>query len=75
MLISTPTDRSKMDCGVDDGIVSNLLYIQKSHRLPDRLSVFQAETLAIIKACELLNDQEYNTRRIEFASDRNLAEQ
>lgn len=50
------TDGSKMDVGVGAGVFSESMLIQRSYRLPDYCSIFQAEIFAVDKAVNTLRD-------------------
>lgn len=67
------TDGSKMDCGVGAGVFSESNNISKKYRLPDTSSVFQAEVLAIWKACKLSREDNSSRRSITVATDSQAA--
>ena len=66
------TDGSKMDSGVGAGVFS-VLGIADSYKLPDSSSVFQAEIVAIWKACEFLLNLTIPPNRVAIATDSQAA--
>lgn len=71
--IALYTDGSKMECGVGAGMFSGTLDISESYRLPDGASVFQAEVLAILKACSLLESAQMPMQNIAIFTDSQAA--
>lgn len=67
------TDGSKMETGVGAGVFSETLDIERSYRLPNHSSVFQAETLAISKACGIIREDDSPLGRIAIATDSQAA--
>lgn len=67
------TDGSKMDCGVGAGVYSKSPNIALSYRLPDTSSVFQAEMLAIWKACMLVRNDPSPKQRVAIVTDSQAA--
>ena len=67
------TDGSKTGTGVGSGVYSEVLGIQKSYRLPNDCSVFQAEILAIKKAAELILGKEIPYNKVTLYVDSQAA--
>ena len=63
------TDGSRMETGVGAGVFSETLNVAESYRIPDHSSVFQAETLAILKACGVIRRNDSSMERIAIATD------
>jgi len=67
------TDGSKMERGVGAGVYSDTLGVAESYRLPGKSSIFQAEVLAILKACEIANTNPHTGRQVAIATDSQAA--
>lgn len=71
--IAIYTDGSKMTTGTGSGVYCESLSIEKSFRLPDHCSVYQAELVAIRKAAEIVTMREISNRDISFYIDNQAA--
>ena len=62
-----------MESGVGSGVFSRQLLFEKSYRLPDFSSVYQAELLAIQKAAEMTAIKCISDKDISFYIDNQAA--
>ncbi|XP_036336302.1 uncharacterized protein LOC118746562 [Rhagoletis pomonella] len=67
------TDGSKMDCGVGTGVYSEELGVNRSLRLENHASIFQAEVLGICEACRILRNSATRKERAVIYSDSQAA--
>lgn len=67
--IAIYTDGSKMESGTGCGVYSNDLQVEKSYKIHDYCTIFQAEVLAIYKATELMLERKLCNGKIEFFVD------
>lgn len=67
------TDGSKTDSGVGAGVFSSSLSITLSIGLPCFGSIFQAEVMAIVQACRLLQRHAIEGRNVKIFSDSQAA--
>lgn len=67
------TDGSKMGNNVGAGVFCGKLELEKTFKLPDASTVFQAEILAILKSANLLEQKEISGKRIRICVDSQAA--